>query len=138
MPIEFQGAAYRFGHSLARPSYRANLKGDRGQPFFGFIFDPRAEGQADPGDLRGGARAARRFVGWQTFFDFGDGEVKPRKLIDTRISTPLFQLPLGAIADGSTPTSLRRSIRRAKAQASVAPWMRSMRMSSHSTDSGPP
>jgi Animal haem peroxidase len=106
MPIEFQGAAYRFGHSLVRPSYRANLKGDRGQPFFGFIFDPRAEGQADPGDLRGGARAARRFVGWQTFFDFGDGEVKPRKLIDTRISTPLFQLPLGAIADSSTPISL--------------------------------
>ncbi len=106
MPIEFQGAAYRFGHSLARPSYRANLKGDRGQPFFAFLFDPRAEGQADPSDLRGGARAARRFVGWQTFFDFGDGEVKPRKLIDTRISTPLFQLPLGAIADGRAPTSL--------------------------------
>ena len=106
MPVEFQGAAYRFGHSLARPSYRANLKGDRGQPFFAFLFDPRAEGQADPSDLRGGARAARRFVGWQTFFDFGDGEVKPRKLIDTRISTPLFHLPLGAIADGRAPTSL--------------------------------
>jgi len=106
MPVEFQGAAYRFGHSLVRPSYRANLKGDRGGPFFGFIFDPRAERQLDPEDLRGGARSARRFVGWQTFFDFGDGEVKPRKLIDTRLSTPLFQLPLGAIADGSQPTSL--------------------------------
>ncbi len=106
MPVEFQGAAYRFGHSLARPSYRANMKGDRGQPFFAFLFDPRAEGQADPSDLRGGARAPRRFVGWQTFFDFGDGEVKPRKLIDTRISTPLFQLPLSAIADGRAPTSL--------------------------------
>lgn len=106
MPVEFQGAAYRFGHSLVRPSYRANLKGDRGRPFFGFIFDPRAEGQADPDDLRGGTRAARRFVGWQTFFDFGDGEVKPRKAIDTRISTPLFRLPLGAIAGGAPPTSL--------------------------------
>lgn len=106
MPVEFQGAAYRFGHSMVRPSYRANLKGDRGGPFFGFIFDPRAEGQADPDDLRGGRRAARRFVGWQTFFDFGDGELKPRKQIDTRLSTPLFRLPLGAIADGSTPTSL--------------------------------
>jgi len=106
MPVEFQGAAYRFGHSLVRPSYRANLKGDRGRPFFGFIFDPRAEGQTDPDDLRGGARAARRFVGWQTFFDFGDGEVKPRKTIDTRISTPLFRLPLGAIAGGAPPISL--------------------------------
>lgn len=106
MPIEFQGAAYRFGHSLVRPSYRANLKGDNGKPFFGLIFDPAGQGQTDPVDLRGGARASRRFVGWQTFFDFKDGELKPRKRIDTRISTPLFNLPLGAIADGTTPTSL--------------------------------
>jgi hypothetical protein len=49
---------------------------------------------------------ARRFVGWQTFFDFGDGEVKPNKLIDTKISTPLFDLPLGAIASHDPPTSL--------------------------------
>ena len=60
----------------------------------------------DPVDLRGGVRAPRRFVGWQTFFDFRDGQVKPRKRIDTTISTPLFNLPLGTIADGSTPTSL--------------------------------
>jgi len=106
MPVEFQGAAYRFGHSMVRPSYRANLRGDRGGPFFGFVFDPSAEGQADPSDMRGGARSARRFVGWQTFFDFRDGEVKPRKRIDTTISTPLFRLPLGAMATGDAPTAL--------------------------------
>ena len=104
--MEFQGAAYRFGHSMVRPSYRANLAGDNGKAFFGMIVDPAGEGQADPVDLRGGARAPRRFVGWQTFFDFGDGEVKPRKRIDTRISTPLFNLPLRAIASGDPPTSL--------------------------------
>jgi Animal haem peroxidase len=92
MPVEFQGAAYRFGHSLVRPSYRANLEGDNGQPFFGMIFDAEASGP-DPADLRGGARAPRRFIGWQTFFDFGDGEVKPNKRIDTTISTPMFNLP---------------------------------------------
>jgi hypothetical protein len=118
MPVEFQGAAYRFGHSIVRPSYRANLAGDVGPdgkpaPFFAMVFDPVAEGQSDPIDLRGGARAPRRFIGWQTFFDFGlreaDGiapAVKPNKLIDTRISTPLFDLPLATIASGDPPTAL--------------------------------
>lgn len=106
MPVEFQGAAYRFGHSMVRPSYRANLRGDNNAAFFGMVFDPAAEGQPDPVDLRGGFRAARRFIGWQTFFDFGDGEARPRKRIDTRISTPLFRLPLGSIADGTPPQSL--------------------------------
>ncbi len=106
IPVEFQAAAYRFGHSMVRPSYRANLKGDDGNPFFAIVFDPAGEGQADPVDLRGGARAPRRFIGWQTFFDFGDGEVKPNKKIDTKISTPLFDLPLGAIASHDMPLSL--------------------------------
>ena len=110
MPVEFQGAAYRFGHSMIRPSYRANRVGNTGtdpnQPaFFGMIFDPAGQGQADPVDLRGGARKPRRFIGWETFFDFGLTEVgqtaaavKPNKRIDLRISTPLFLLPVGTIA----------------------------------------
>jgi hypothetical protein len=60
--------------------------------------------------MSGGHRAPRRFIGWQTFFDFDDGEVKPNKRIDTHLSTPLFQLPMGTI-DSSRgepigPTSL--------------------------------
>jgi hypothetical protein len=102
IPVEFQGAAYRFGHSMVRPSYRANLAGDaKNQPFFGMIFDPVGEGSNDPVDLRGGARAPRRFIGWQTFFDFGGthaADVRPNKLIDTKLSTPLFQLPPGTIS----------------------------------------
>src|SRR6476620_2701501 len=105
IPVEFEGAASRFGHSMVRPSYRANLAGDQGKPFFGMIFDPKAGGP-DPKDLRGGFRSPRRFVGWQTFFDFGDGQVKPNKRIDTRISTPLFDLPLGAIANHAPPVVL--------------------------------
>jgi hypothetical protein len=107
MPVEFQGAAYRFGHSMVRPSYRANLAGNTdGSPFFGFIFDRSQDGVRDPADLRGGTRAPRRFIDWQTFFDFRDGQVRTNKRIDTEISTPLFNLPLGAIASGDPPTSL--------------------------------
>ena len=106
MPVEFQGAVYRMGHSMVRPSYRANMLGDNGGPFFAFIFDPAAEGQTDPSDLRGGVRTPRRFVGWQTFFDFGDGEVKPNKRLDTTLSTPLFQLPRSTIAGEGGPISL--------------------------------
>jgi len=106
IPVEFQTGTYRMGHSMVRPSYRANLKGDNGNPFFGMVFDPAGDGQADPVDLRGGARAPRRFIGWQTFFDFGDGNVKPNKRIDTKISTALFHLPLGAIASHDLPQAL--------------------------------
>lgn len=106
IPVEFQGAAYRFGHSLVRPSYRANFTSLAGQPFFGIIFDPSQENNRDPDDLRGGFRAPRRYIGWQTFFDFADGNVRPNKLIDTKISTPLFNLPLATIASGDPPTSL--------------------------------
>ena len=113
IPVEFQTGTYRFGHSMVRPSYRANLKGDNGGPFFGFVFDPSQHPEdssqpplADPNDMAGGARAPRRFIGWQTFFDFGDGEVKPNKIIDTTISTPLFMLPLLTIASHTPPVAL--------------------------------
>ena len=108
IPVEFQ-ITYRFGHSMVRPSYRANLKGDNGQPFFGMIFDPAGEGSLNPVDLRGGARTPRRFIGWQTFFDFGgafSADVRPNKRIDTKISTSLFHLPLTTIFSGTPPTSL--------------------------------
>lgn len=112
IPVEFQ-LGYRMGHSMVRPSYRANLQGDpdggadSGAPaFFGMVFDPAGEGQADPVDLRGEARAPRRFIGWQTFFDFGDGEVRRNKRLDTSISTPLFNLPLQTIPTLDPPTAL--------------------------------
>jgi len=110
IPVEFQGAVYRFGHSMVRPSYRANFTSLNGQPLFLLLFDPAQENSLDPEDLRGGFRAQRRFIGWPTFFDFGDGNVRPNKLIDTKISTPLFDLPLAAIPalnpPAEPPTSL--------------------------------
>jgi hypothetical protein len=52
----------------------------------------------DRDDLLGGYPAARRYAGWQTFFDLGDGQVKNNKKIDTTISSVLFTLPVPAIA----------------------------------------
>lgn len=93
IPVEFSVAAYRFGHSQVRPSYRLNFGPDGGQPFFAFVFDDNQDPAAsDPDDLRGGKRAPRRFVDWQTFFDLGDGLSRPNKRIDTHISSPLMHL----------------------------------------------
>jgi Animal haem peroxidase len=110
MPVEFAAACYRFGHSMVRPSYRANFTSGTGDsaspgadPFFGLVFDatqPNFSGPitSDRGDLLGGYPAARRYIGWQTFFDFGDGQVKNNKKIDTKLSSVLFTLPVPAIA----------------------------------------
>jgi hypothetical protein len=112
MPIEFGAAAYRFGHSMVRPSYRANFSSGTGDstsptkdPFFALVFDrsiPAAEFSAAPSfdrdELLGGFPAPRRYIGWQTFFDLGDGQVKNNKKVDTAISSVLFTLPVPAIA----------------------------------------
>jgi hypothetical protein len=106
MPIEFGGACYRFGHSMVRPSYRANFTSGTGDstsptkdPFFALVFDAADTDYAhDRDDLLGGVPAPRRYIGWQTFFDVGDGNVKHNKKIDPTISSVLFTLPVPAIA----------------------------------------
>jgi len=93
IPIEFSAAAYRFGHSQVRPSYRVNFGPNDDEQFFAFVFLDEDPIEEDPDDMRGGKRAPRRFVDWQTFFDFGDGISRPNKKIDTKISSVLMQLP---------------------------------------------
>jgi hypothetical protein len=57
------------------------------------IFDHSvASNNPDPADLRGGKRANRRFVDWGTFFNLMDGTTRPNKMVDTKISSPLFNL----------------------------------------------
>jgi hypothetical protein len=116
MPIEFGAACYRFGHSQVRPSYRANFTSGTGDstnpaadPFFGLVFDatePNFNGPInyDRDDLLGGYPAPNRYVGWQTFFDLGDGQVKNNKKIDTTISSVMFTLPVPAIAPHTQPS----------------------------------
>jgi hypothetical protein len=97
IPVEFQGAAYRFGHSQVRPSYRINFTGaaDGGQRF-AFIFDATQIDAADPTDMQGGIPGPGRHIGWPTFFRFGDDRAsftRTNKAIDTKLSSPLFHLP---------------------------------------------
>ena len=94
IPVEFAVAAYRFGHSQIRPSYRVNFGAAPGSEFFAFIFDDSVNAHdPDPDDLRGGKRAPRRFVDWQTFFKLDEVNVRPNKKIDSKLSTPMMLLP---------------------------------------------
>jgi hypothetical protein len=112
IPVEFSVAAYRFGHSQVRQGYIANFSGDNGSPFLKHIFDINADHDGpDPDDLSGGKRASRRFVDWQTFFNVGPtppghenlgASPKPNKLIDSKLSSPLFELPFGPPNDPQT------------------------------------
>ncbi|WP_338439765.1 heme peroxidase family protein [uncultured Aquabacterium sp.] len=118
LPIEFSVAAYRFGHSQVRPSYRLNFGPTGGAPFFAFIFDDNLDPtDPDPADLRGAKRAPRRFVDWQTFFNFGDGNFRANKRIDSHLSTPLMILPgakapsPGLPADGLQSLASRNLVR---------------------------
>ena len=111
VPVEFSVAAYRFGHSQVRPSYRANFTGATGGgPLFQFIFAPGANHDtAEQDDLAGSARRPWRFINWRTFFTFGDGNSRANKKIDTILSSPLFALPHTVVAHpepASNPSSL--------------------------------
>lgn len=113
IPVEFSIAAYRFGHSQVRPSYRANFgtsATDPTQQFFALVFDPTLPPGPDPDDLRGGRRAPRRFIDWQTFFDFGDGRVRRNKRIDTVMSSVLFSL-MGQTAGEPVSLATRNLLR---------------------------
>jgi hypothetical protein len=111
VPVEFSVAAYRFGHSQVRPSYRPNFTGasDGGQ-LFQFIFKSGANHDTpEQDDLSGSARRPWRFIDWRTFFEFSDGNSRPNKKIDTILSSPLFALPLTVVphpSPESNPSAL--------------------------------
>ncbi len=130
IPVEFSVAAYRFGHSQIRPSYRVNFGTSAtvaSQQFFALLIDPDTTEPDDPADLRGGRRAPRRFIDWQTFFDFRDGLARPNKKIDTMLSTVLFHLPgrpSGEPASLATRNLLRNLVMKVPSGQRVAQAMR--------------
>lgn len=92
MPIEYSGAAYRFGHSMIRAEYE--MQDGHTVPIFG------RDGFED---LRGNRPIpANLWCDWNYFFDIPGLEPPDdrnmARLIDTQLSLPLFTLPSTVVA----------------------------------------
>ncbi len=90
MPVEFSGAAYRFGHSMVRDGYKLNEELDV-IPVFSPALTP------NPLQQLGGFRPLpkRWKVDWSMFFVVSGSTPQPSRLIDTTLAGPLHQLPVG-------------------------------------------
>ncbi len=96
MPVEFSGAAYRFGHSMVRNAYQTN-NDVRGFGDFAPIFDNT--GAASPDDLRG-FRPMRpeNVIQWDWFLQMtSSGGPFPQmaRKIDTKLANALSHLHEG-------------------------------------------
>jgi Animal haem peroxidase len=83
IPVEFSGAAYRFGHSMIRSDYVLQRRVRRGTRLFP--------------DLAGLSWLPKRLViDWERFFDLPgvDGKPQASQLINTTIVKPLWSLPV--------------------------------------------
>jgi hypothetical protein len=102
MPAEFAAGAYRFGHTLVRPSYQVS---DRAPQVRLFATGPDP---LDPTHL-GGFRPlpARLVVDWSRFLELDPAAPpQPARRLDTRLAGPLTSLPPGVGPRGSAGRSL--------------------------------
>jgi Animal haem peroxidase len=90
MPVEFSGAAYRFGHSMVRPDYDLNEI---------VVQVPIFVPEANP-DILSHLGGFRRLpsawtVEWSRFFKTTSSAPQFSRKIDVKLSAPLFKLPGG-------------------------------------------
>jgi Animal haem peroxidase len=114
MPVEFAGAAYRFGHSMVRPFYRLN---ETAGPFATFStdrdtsltgFQPNTGSRSNWG------------IDWRLFFESGatfaptparPSRLQPSYKLDTLIVNPLINLPAAQFGAAFPSLALRNFIR---------------------------
>ncbi len=88
LPVEFSGAAYRFGHTQVRAGYRLNDTLD----VLPILTDIRVPNPVQ--HLGGFRRLPRRWtVQWDLFFAVDGSTPQPSERIDTRMAEPLRVLP---------------------------------------------
>ena len=103
IPVEFGGAAYRFGNSMIRHAFDVNENAGE-VPLF-------PTGPGDGRNLRGGRPVPSDLVvDWARLLDTGDGEYQPSRKIEPLLAPTLFDLPIAG--DSSLAV---RNLRRAKA-----------------------
>jgi len=107
MPTEHSVAAYRFGHSMVRGGYLMNMRNgtSNSAPTFG----------PEGGDLRGSRPVPARFeIDWHHFFEVPgrpEGQRVQSRVIDARLSLPLFGLPPSVVQDGVVSLAERNLLR---------------------------